>query len=147
MNSVPADKPCPHCGRYNNRGLSADAIIVRKGQILLGKRRGEPFKGYWGTFGGFVEWNETVEDTLRRETKEESGLDVTSSKLLGVYSNPARDPRGTITVAYVVEVDGTPKAGDDIEDVKWFDLNALPKLPFDHGQIIADYLSSPYRLS
>lgn len=139
---IPDNRPCPHCGRYNNRGLSADAIIIHKNQILLGKRKGEPFKSYWGIFGGFVERDETVEDALRRETKEESGLDVISSVLLGIYSHPERDPRETVTVAYAVEVKGAPVAGDDIEEVRWFDLDNLPELPFDHGQIISDYLNS-----
>lgn len=142
MNLVADDQPCPHCGRYKNRGLSVDAVIVREGKILLGKRKGEPFMGYWGIFGGFVEWGETTENALRRETKEESGLDVIASDLIGVYSDPARDPRGTVTVAYVVEVDGEPRAGDDIEDVKWVQISDLPDdLPFDHKQIITDYLS------
>lgn len=142
MNPVADDQPCPHCGRYKNRGLSVDAVIVRGDKILLGKRKGEPFKGYWGIFGGFVGSDETAEDALRRETKEESGLDVISSDLIGVYSDPARDPRGTVTVAYAVRVRGEPKAGDDIEDVKWVHIDDLPdNLPFDHKQIIADYSS------
>ena len=59
--------------------------------------------------------------------------------LLGVYSNPKRDPRQTISIAYVVYATGKPKAGDDASDAKWFPLNKLPKLAFDHAQMIRDY--------
>jgi ADP-ribose pyrophosphatase YjhB (NUDIX family) len=138
---VPDDQQCPHCGRFKNRGLSSEAIIVRDGKILLGKRKFEPYKGYWGTFGGFVEWDETTEQALARETEEETGLTVTSSKLIGVYSDPKRDPRQAVCVAYAVQTTGEPRPGDDIEAVKWVPLDSLPDdLPFDHARIIADYL-------
>lgn len=141
MEQLSPNQPCPHCGRFNNRGLSIEAIIIRRDKILLGKRGNEPFKDYWGVFGGFVEWGETTEEALQRETKEESGLDVVSSKLVGVYSDPARHPRQVVTVAYLVETKGEPQAGDDISEVKWFALQDLPVLPFDHAQIIEDSLA------
>jgi 8-oxo-dGTP diphosphatase len=120
--------------------LSVEAIIIRGNEILLGKRGGEPFKGYWGFFGGFVEWDEMTEQALLRETKEECGLDITSFRLVGVYSNPERHPRQVVTAAYAVEAEGRPQAGDDISKVCWFSLKALPELPFDHHQILDDYL-------
>jgi ADP-ribose pyrophosphatase YjhB (NUDIX family) len=136
---------CPHCGRYNNRSLASDAIIIRGDQILLGKRghTGMPYGRYWALFGGHNEWDETIEETLLRETKEESNLTVTSYKLLGIYSNPGRHPRQGVSIAYVVEVEGEPLAGDDIDEVRWWPLNKLPaELAFDHLQIITDYLKS-----
>lgn len=118
-------------------------IITRGDHVLLVKRGAEPFKGAWGIFGGFIEWDETPEDAVRRETKEEAGVDVTSMKLLGVYGDPARHPRQVITLVYKVEVMGEPQAGDDAEEVKWVDFNAIPEdLAFDHYQILKDYLGN-----
>jgi ADP-ribose pyrophosphatase YjhB (NUDIX family) len=137
---VPDDQPCPHCGRFNNRGLSIDAIIVRDGKILLGKRGAEPCKGMWGTVGGFNEWGETLEDTVVREVEEETGLTVTSCRLLNVYSDPARHPRQAVVGAYIAETTGEPVPGDDIVDLKWVPLDEVPdELAFDHAKIIADY--------
>ncbi len=126
-----------------NRGISVDMIITKGNQVLLVKRGAEPFKGYWGTFGGFIEWDETPEDAVRRETKEEAGVEVTSMKLLGVYGDPKRHPHQVITLVYKVEISGEPKAGDDAEDVKWVDNDKIPdNLGFDHNQILKDYLGS-----
>jgi ADP-ribose pyrophosphatase YjhB (NUDIX family) len=136
---------CPHCGRYNNRGLAIDIVIIKDDKILLGKRGGtdEPFMGYWALFGGFVEWGESVEEALVRECKEESNMVVTSHKLLGIYSKPSRHIRQVVTAAYAVEAEGEPKAGDDIVEVKWYHLNAMPaQLAFDHAIIVADYLKT-----
>jgi ADP-ribose pyrophosphatase YjhB (NUDIX family) len=138
--SVPDDQQCPDCGRFKNRGLAVDAVIVRDGKILLGKRGGEPCKGMWATIGGFNEWGETLEETVAREVMEEAGLTVTACHLLNVYSDPARDPRQVVAVAYVVETTGEPVAGDDIEEVKWVPLDEVPtELALDHAKIIADY--------
>jgi len=141
--SVPDDQPCPHCGRFKNRGLSIDAVIVRDGKILLGKRGAEPCKGMWGTVGGFTEWGEKLEDTVAREVLEETGLAVTSCRMINVYSDPARHPQQVVNVAYVVETTGEPIAGDDIEEVKWVSLDEIPdNLAFDHNKIIAEYKAS-----
>lgn len=141
--SIYRTQPCPHCGAFTNRGTSVDMIIMQGDQILLGKRKAEPFKGSWGIFGGFIEWDEKPEDAVIRETKEESGLDVISMKLLGVYGDPHRHPRQVITLAYKVEVKGEAKAGDDIEEIKWVNKDAIPKdLAFDHNTILKDYLAA-----
>ncbi|HTE58152.1 MAG TPA: NUDIX hydrolase [Verrucomicrobiae bacterium] len=138
--SVPDDQPCPRCGRYKNRGLSIDAVIVRDGKILLGKRGAEPCKGQWATIGGYVEWGEKLEEALVREVFEETGLKVTSWRIINVYSDPARHPQQAVNVAYVAETQGDPRPGDDIEEVKWVPLDQIPdNLAFDHAKIIADY--------
>ncbi len=145
ISPVSPTEQCPHCGRYNNRGLTVDMVVVRGNKILLGKRGNptEAYAGYWAIFGGYVEWGESVDDALARETKEESNLTVTSKKLIGVYSKPSRAPRHVVTVAYAIEVEGKPKAGDDIVEVKWYPLDDMPKeLAFDHAEIIADYLAT-----
>lgn len=139
--SIYRTQPCPHCGAFTNRGISVDMIITRGDEILLAKRGAEPFKGFWGIFGGFIEWDETPEDAVIRETKEEAGVEVTSMKLLGVYGDPKRHPRQVITLVYKVEITGEPEAGDDAEEVKWVNKDAIPDdLGFDHNQILKDYL-------
>lgn len=142
MNSTkPAShEVCVRCGRYNNRGLGADAIIISQNKVLLGKRLSDPFRGYWALFGGYVEWDESVEEAMKREVKEESDLNVLNYKLVGIYSQPSRHPKQAITVVYDVEVEGEPAAGDDICEVKWFSLNDLPEMAFDHKNILIDYL-------
>lgn len=137
---LPNDKPCPHCGRFNNRRLAVDPIIVKDNKILLIKRGKEPFKNHWAFSGGGVDWDESVEDAIIRETFEETGLVVKSIEFFGIYSKPERDPFQAITIVYIIEAEGTPKAGDDAKELQWFDLDKLPELAFDHGKIISDYL-------
>lgn len=120
--------------------VTADAIIIKNNRVLLVKRKNGPFKGMWALPGGHVEYNEAVENTVVREAKEETGLDVHPYKLTGIYSKPGRDPRGHyITVGYLCKTKNHKAvAGDDAAYVKWWPLNALPKLAFDHKDIISD---------
>ena len=134
-------EPCPHCGRFKNRGVSIDAVILRNNKVLLIKRRNSPFKGMWALPGGYVEFNENANETIKREVKEETNLDVVTSELSDVYTDPKRDPRSTISLAYVVKATGNTKPGDDASEVEWFKLDKLPKLAFDHEQIITECTS------
>lgn len=140
MPNIPNDIKGPHCGRYANRGISIHAVIVRDNQILLIQRGAEPFRGYWGTPGGYVSWDETTEETVKREVKEETGLDVLSTKLVGVYSAPARHPKQVINLVYLTKIgDGQLKHYDDALDAKWFSLDELPEqMALDHKQNIQD---------
>ena len=111
--------------------------------IVLIERKNEP-RGL-ALPGGFVDVGECVEDALIREMKEETNLDVTISTLLGVYSDPGRDPRfHTASVVYVAKATGEPKGGDDAKEAKLYALNEIPmdKLVFDHAKIVKDYLLS-----
>ncbi len=134
------NEPCPHCKRYPNRGVSIDAVIIKDNQILLIQRGVEPNKGYWGTPGGYVEWDESIQETVKREVKEETNLDVISTKLVGVYSSPSRHPKQVINLVYAVTIaEGKAKQGDDAMDIKWFSLNELPdQMALDHKQNIED---------
>lgn len=123
--------------------LAADAIIELVNQsgrpIVLIERKNPPYG--WAIPGGFVDVGETVEATAIREAKEETSLDVELKGLLGIYSNPKRDPRGhTVTAIYVAESNGTPIAADDAKSVGIFTLDDLPEpLAFDHAMVLEDY--------
>lgn len=119
------------------RPFVTDAVIVREGRIVLIRRNKEPFKGMWALPGGFAEEGETAEQCCEREAFEETGLRVRAKKLVGVFSDPKRDPRGTIAGAYICEVlSGELKGGDDAREARWFSLDGLPELAFDHKKII-----------
>jgi len=121
--------------------LTADGVIIKNSKVLLIRRKNEPWKGMYALPGGFVEYGERVEDCVLREVFEETGLRARIVSLIGVYSEPNRDPRGhIITVAYLLEVDdlGIACAGDDASGVGIFDLDKLPPLASDHEKIIAD---------
>jgi 8-oxo-dGTP diphosphatase len=122
--------------------LTTDAVIFdSKGRVLLVRRGNPPFKGEYALPGGFVDVGETVEEACRRELKEETGIVVGALALVGVYSDPHRDPRGhTCSVVFLGRVaDGvTPRAGDDAAAAEWVaDWRGLA-LAFDHAQILRD---------
>ncbi len=109
--------------------------------IVLVERRYEPL-GY-ALPGGFVEVGETVEKAVLREVKEETGLDAKIVKLLGVYSEPNRDPRfHVVSVVFVLDAYGEPKGGDDAKKAVVFPIEDLPfdKIVFDHAKILKDFL-------
>ena len=111
--------------------------------IVLIERKNEP-KGF-ALPGGFVGVGESVEQAVIREMKEETGLDVEISHLLGVYSDPSRDPRGHVaSVVFVGDARGEPKAGSDAKRVHVFKLEEIPfeSLVFDHGRILKDFIRS-----
>ncbi|MGQ4914271.1 MAG: NUDIX domain-containing protein [Candidatus Asgardarchaeia archaeon] len=122
--------------------LAVDVVIYDENRgILLVRRKSPPFKGYWALPGGMVEYGETVEEAALREVKEETNLDVDLIDLVGVYSDPNRDPRWhTVSIAFLARVkQGYAKAGSDAELTKWF--RELPNvLAFDHQKIINDAL-------
>ena len=122
--------------------LTTDCVICdRDRRVLLIRRKNEPFKGAYALPGGFVDIGETVEAACRREVLEESGIAVSVLQLVGVYSDPGRDPRGhTVSVAYLARLPDTPspKAGSDAEAAEWAKDWRTLDLAFDHAKIIAD---------
>jgi len=124
--------------------ISVDTIIQltdRESQPIVLIERKYPPLG-WALPGGFVDIGETVENAAVREAKEETCLDVTLTTLLGCYSEPSRDSRGhTISLVYIADSVGTPKAADDAKNVQIWEMKALPdQLAFDHDRILRDYL-------
>ena len=118
-------------------------VIIEIGaarEVVLIERKNEPHG--WALPGGFVDYGETLPDAARREAEEETGLAVTLELLLGVYSDPARDPRlHTMSTVYVGGAAGEPVAADDAINASTFAIDALPALLcFDHRKILDDYL-------
>lgn len=142
MKHVPRDQPCPHCGRFATRAMTIDALIVKDNRILLIERGGDTFKGYWALPGGYMDWDEDITGSVKREIREELNVEAQIIRLLGVYSHPSRSPHQSVNVAFEVAITGEPTPGDDAVGCKWFDLDSLPKeLAFDHAQIIKDFKS------
>ncbi|MGC8934836.1 MAG: nucleotide sugar dehydrogenase [Thermoproteota archaeon] len=136
--------PKTRVGASLNPSLAVNAIVTKEERILLVKRKSEPFKGFWSLPGGFVEYGETVEEAVKREVKEETGLTVEPEKLIGVYSERNRHPgRHVVAVCYSTKIkEGKISLNlEENEEVKFFSFNELPKnLAFDHNKMILDYL-------
>jgi 8-oxo-dGTP diphosphatase len=142
--------PCLHFMKeqnYRNPTPTVDSIIQKDSRILLVKRKNEPFKGYFALPGGFVNEGERVEEAAKREVKEETSLDIEPIDILGVYSDPKRDPRGHIMSTVFIGKISRDKdkvsalAQDDAEEVSWIKLDEIDNtsLAFDHKKIILDY--------
>jgi 8-oxo-dGTP diphosphatase len=124
--------------------LTADCVVVDPVRgVLMVRRKNPPFKDHLALPGGFVDIGETVEDGAKRELVEETGLEATDLKLVGVYSRPDRDPRGhTCSVVYLAKVRNTDaKAGDDAAAVEWINDFDGVEIAFDHREIITDALN------
>jgi 8-oxo-dGTP diphosphatase len=120
---------------------TVDIIIEMDSGIVLVQRKYPPHG--WALPGGFIEAGEWAAQAARREALEETGLTVTITDLLGVYSNPSRDPRGihTVGIVYIATAGGVPRGGDDAAEARIFTLDALPAdIAFDHPLMIADYV-------
>jgi len=125
--------------------VTVDVVLFRKMnssyEILLIQRLNDPFKDYWALPGGFVDENEELETAAKRELFEETDIQLFQVKQIKAYGNPNRDPRHhTISVAFIGEIDSLAeaKAKDDAKAVKWFAVDELPALAFDHAEIIRD---------
>lgn len=108
--------------------------------VLLIKRKNDPFKGQWAIPGGFVEEDEDLETAAKRELAEETAVKVKTIEQVKAFGKPGRDPRGRIiSIAFLgwVECEEEPVGGDDAAEAKWFKLDDLPEeLAFDHAEII-----------
>lgn len=126
---------------HESPSLAVDAVISHGGGVVLIERGQPPFEGAWALPGGFVEVGETVEQACVREAREETGLEVELTGLVGVYSDPERDPRGhVVSVTFAAEsVGGTLAGADDAARARVFGWDDLPELAFDHSAILADH--------
>lgn len=121
--------------------LTVDCVVIDAAERVLLIRRGHPpFVGAYALPGGFVDVGEAVEEACRRELMEETGVKAGKLHLLGVYSDPKRDPRGhTCSVAFLARLKrAAAVAGDDAAAVEWVPLASRPKMAFDHGKILQD---------
>ncbi len=116
-----------------------------KVEILLIRRDGPPFRGQWALPGGFIQMDETLLESAKRELVEETGIKDMDLFSLTIAGNPERDPRGrTITAlftGFLTEPFVEVRAGDDAREAEWFAVNRLPQLAFDHAQLIRDAIN------
>jgi 8-oxo-dGTP diphosphatase len=147
-------KPCPACGapiaRYRNPVPTVDILIHIPGRgVVLIERTNAPHG--WALPGGFVDYGEPAEAAAVREAKEETGLTVELTGVLGVYSDPRRDARlHTISIVYTAQAVDPENlaAGDDAARTGVFPLGDWPSpLAFDHAAILGDYLGRFDRLN
>ncbi|MBN1788298.1 MAG: NUDIX hydrolase [Sedimentisphaerales bacterium] len=123
--------------------VTVDAVVFNisgdKPVILLIKRGNKPFKGQWAFPGGFVEMDEELEDAVVRELEEETGLVGVELKQLHTFGKCGRDPRGrNITIVFIGTTKNSEiKGGDDAAEARWFDIDDLPKMGFDHNEVAA----------
>jgi 8-oxo-dGTP diphosphatase len=130
--------------KYANPTPTVDVILQRDSKVLMVRRRKDPFKDRLALPGGFVNEGETVEEAMKREAIEETSLEVEPVDILGVYSDPKRDPRKHIlSVVFIgIIVGGSEKAGDDAASIEWVKISDIQQqqIAFDHAQILHDYL-------
>lgn len=123
--------------------VTVDVAVVtreRRPRVLLIRRGHAPYAGMWALPGGFIDMDETLEVSARRELREETGLQVKRLEQLATYGDPGRDPRGrTISVVYLARCGAKSqiRAGDDAAEAEWHPLQQLPPLAFDHTEILA----------
>lgn len=136
---APPQRECP--------AVTVDVIVfsLREGrlEVLLVQRAHPPCKGKWAIPGGFIQMDETLDEAALRELEEETGVRDVYLEQLYTFGDPKRDPRGrTVTVAYFALIPPgaarEPKGGDDASEARWWPVDRLPDLAFDHGKIL-DY--------
>jgi 8-oxo-dGTP diphosphatase len=136
---------------YPHPALTADVVLLAPSdgdvQVLLIQRDKPPFRGAWALPGGFVRVGESPEEAARRELEEETGIRDIPLEQLRIFGDPGRDPRGhVVTVVYLgllgpeCSPDQRPRhveAGSDAAEARWWSINDLPALAFDHADILA----------
>jgi len=125
---------------YRNPAVATDALIKEGDGIILARRTREPFKGKWCLPGGFVNYGERVEDAVKREVREETGLEVEPVKVIGVYSEPDRDPRKhVVNISWLCKkTGGRMRPLDATSEVRVFTKIRKEDLAFDHARVLKD---------
>ncbi len=126
---------------YPRPSVTVDIIVFdrKKENVLLIERKNEPFKNSWALPGGFVDKDEALDKAAYRELEEETGIRSINLKQFYTFGNPGRDPRGhTVSIVYwgIIQNIKQVRAGDDALNTKWFSITVLPKLAFDHLDIL-----------
>ncbi len=131
------------CYEFPRPSVTVDIVVVTRDarpRVLLIRRKHAPFAGMWAIPGGFVDMDESLENAARRELREETGVTGRKLEQLATFGEPGRDPRGrTISVVYLTRVDAAqvqPRGADDAQEAAWHNLARLPKLAFDHREIL-----------
>jgi 8-oxo-dGTP diphosphatase len=128
---------------YPRPAVTVDVALVTRSKpyrVLLVRRKYPPFAGRWALPGGFIEMDETLEESVRREIKEETGLSLGRLEQLQTFGDPGRDPRGrVVSVVFLARTANdrlAARAGDDAAEVGWHLLGKPPALAFDHAKIL-----------
>ena len=143
---------CRACDRilYRNPKPCAGAFIVRDGRLLLLRRSIEPYAGWWDLPGGFMEIDETPEETVLREVREETGLEVRLTGLLGLYLDSYGPEDVTLNIYFLAEpVAGEPRPLSEASEVRWFAPDELPQnvaFPSHSRRALADWAGQIQRL-
>ena len=138
-----------YCYEYPRPSYTVDAAIISRvdKKILLIQRKYDPFAGRWAFPGGFMDMDETPEEAIIRELEEETHITGVELSQFKTYGALGRDPRGrTISTLFIGFVDHStdikPKGGDDAAEARWFSLEEIPQLAFDHGVIFKEVYQS-----
>ncbi len=132
---------CEDKSKYKVPALATDAVLINEdNKVLLIRRMNEPFKGSWALPGGFISEGEKVEKAIKREVSEETNLNMEVKEIVGVYSDPDRDPRGhVVSIVFYGSFSGSPEPDSDACEVELFHPEDLPDLAFDHGEILKHF--------
>jgi len=139
---------CPGCGAsyWANSSPAAQGVLERDGRVLLAKRRHEPRKGYWDLPSGFLEEGEEPLAGLRRELREETGLELSVAEWAGA-SIDRYEHQFVLSLSWIVQADGEPVAADDVEELAWFRPDELPgEMAFDsQGPLLREWAARAAR--
>ena len=128
---------------WNNPKPVVSIILEQDGKLLMLQRAKEPLKNYWCLPGGYINYEETPEEAVKRETEEEAGVSITIKDLVGVYRID-NDPRGiTIDIIYYGTLDRVPHLSDEHQNFQFFNFDRLPEnIAYKHREAVTDYLAS-----
>ncbi len=138
--------------KYPRPSVTTDCVVFAVGnagmEVLLVQRGAEPFKGRWAFPGGFLNMDESAEQGALRELLEETGVEKAGIRQLHTFTDPGRDPRGrVISIAYYAIIRKQEvKGADDAADARWFALQEVPPLAFDHGRMLQTALEELRRM-
>ena len=138
---------CPKCDFvfYQNPKPTVGIFIIENKRVLLAKRGITPYKGWWDSIGGFMEQGESPQETAVRETKEETGLDIKLTEILGTTNDKYQDQH-IVSIAFLAEIiKGKPAPSDDVAQLKWFPLGKLPtRISFEANKKALDLVKQRF---